>query len=564
MFLQMIKRLFGVCDANDRIFCLDLGDYLCTAMQTETVTIKGMGPSLRLGVSRRSVKKIRGRFVLIPELEPNPHIVICGMSGFGKSTMFGAILRGAARSGIACTVFDAHDEHAETVRELNGSVYHSISERINLLSLDGATVSERISILSSLFKRVYNLGYIQSTKLSECLWYTYRRFGARSYSDRRLDREPRIHDLIYEINVFIRNSRTASERNGLLHLRDRLSILNVPGTVNTLDLAKLRTGVHSFSLSGMKSREERTIYLEELLGRLYGQMKDGRKERSLRQYIMIDEAQFIISSSESDMITRFIEEGRKYGVGVVIATHSSVKLNRQVVANASTFVSFYSREPTEAAFVSKVMGGAYDGNAVQSMISGLGVHEAVVFSSRKRSASKVSMKRVLLQRPGNFPNDMDRAMRLSVRPVRKEALVSAHNISPELVDLMVDSGALQSFDCFGEQWVSSKKSNPGIEHEVMVEKMHALLSGDRIKNYIYDRAGGPDIVAFTRAGKIAIEYETGTKNIDESRAMIIGRLREYARVVVVAKYANRYAQLGTERIKVIPAMSLNEICNACQ
>jgi energy-coupling factor transporter ATP-binding protein EcfA2 len=561
--IEKIKIIIRPFLRKDNLLHLDLGDYLLSVKPCRNLRFHGIGSHMRTEFAYSGIVKARGRFLFEPELEQNPHVVICGMSGFGKSTMFGAILRGAASHGVSCIIFDAHDEHAETVKEMGGNVYSSISERINLLSLDGATISERISILGSLFRRVFNLGYIQATKLNECLWYTYRRFGARSYLDRKLESEPVIRDLIYEINVFIRNARTASERNGLLHLRDRLSVLKNNIATKGLDLTGLSTGVHSFSLSGMKSREERTIYLEELLGRLYGQMKDGRKETRLKRYIMIDEAQFVINSSDSDMVTRFIEEGRKYGVGMVIATHSSTKLNRQVVANAATFVSFYSREPSETAFVSKVMAGQGESDAVQSMVSGLNVHEAVVFSSRKRSASKISMKRILRFNRSNS-DDSIRVARLSIWPVQKDRLESAYGIDPKLIESMIKSGALQSFSWLGKDWVSSRKSNPGIEHEVVVSKIQQQLSEKHIASYIYDKAGGPDIVVSTSHGHVAIEYETGTKNINESAAMIRGRLGKYISVVVIAKDPSKYEFLSTDKISVIPLAALDTISNLFQ
>ena len=110
------------------------------------------------------------------------------------------------------------------------------------------------------------------------------------------------------------------------------------------------------------SREARLIYLVELLERVYSAMKDDPKDGRVRQYIMIDESQVLINESEecSGIITKFIEEGRKYGRGVMIVTHMSSRLNRQIVANAATFMAFYSREPSEAAYVAKVMSSNFD------------------------------------------------------------------------------------------------------------------------------------------------------------------------------------------------------------
>jgi type IV secretory pathway VirB4 component len=49
----------------------------------------------------------RGDLFIIPKLEPNPHIVISGMSGFGKSTLFKSLLLNIRNAGISCIIFDA-------------------------------------------------------------------------------------------------------------------------------------------------------------------------------------------------------------------------------------------------------------------------------------------------------------------------------------------------------------------------------------------------------------------------------------------------------------------------
>ena len=139
-----------------------------------------------------------------------------------------------------------------------------------------------------------------------------------------------------------------ADRNTLLHLRGRISQLDSPAfTKGFVSISDLKQGINSFSLSSMKSEGMRLIYLHELLRRLYQDMKGNEKERGISMYIMIDEADFLISSagSGSYMVNQLIGEGRKYGVGVILATHTASDLNKQIIANASTFISFYPREP---------------------------------------------------------------------------------------------------------------------------------------------------------------------------------------------------------------------------
>ncbi len=560
--IDKIKMLISKFKKNDDILRLNLGERLYRLEREQNISYKLSSGHSNMSPVCFKFKRRTGRFYLIPKDEPNPHIVICGMSGFGKSTLFRSIIKDAARQSVSCIIFDAHDEHASVVESMGGKVHSGIFEGINLMALDNATVAERIANLTNLMRRVYSLGYIQATRLGECMWYTYRRFGARSMQDRVLDRDPKIGDLIYEIAIFIRNAKTLSERTTLMHLRDRLIRLNsAQFTRENINAKDLMHGIHSFSLSNMKAQEERTIYIEELLGRLYYVMKDNGRQGGVKHYIMIDEAQFIINTAEGsgDVITAFIEEGRKYGVGVVMATHSSVRLNRQIIANASTFISFYAREPSEANFVAKVIAHSYEMEyAIKTALSNLKVHQALVVKSSDRMPSIISTKSLLmLDAVGFRPQSATAITKAALRPVKVEDLAQRSNTKKGEILLAIKRGVLASYVIGKEVWVSSKNSNPGIEHEVMVNKIFEELKRCKIRSYIYDKANGPDIVAYCAKGKIAIEYESGKKNMNSTQEMVQSRSEFYKVVVVVNDIYYEKAKLALSQTGCIMVKSSN-------
>ncbi len=311
------------------------------------------------------------------------------MSGYGKSTLLRSMIRDITSGNRAAIIFDAHNEHENAVRAVDGRVYDARYSGLNIFDLSGVTIAERIAQLTALFKGAYALGYIQAMKLSECMWYTYRKTGAQDRNSTNIQKVPTIKDLVSELDIFIKNSRTAGERNTLLHLKGRLSLLNMAAfTKNFVSVDGLREGLHSFSLAGLGNAEAQIIYLHEVLRRLYNSMKQNEKERGLRLYIIIDEAQFLINSSENGaaMIRKMIEEGRKYGVGVIIATHMASRLEKQIVANASTFITFYAREPAEINYVSGLLYGnnQHANEAIREKIRNLKQNEAVVVSSTIR------------------------------------------------------------------------------------------------------------------------------------------------------------------------------------
>jgi hypothetical protein len=526
-------------------------------------SIRGSGPYMKMYESGYRWKRTNRRAFLAPAREPNPHILISGMSGFGKSMFFKSVIVDVTKANVSCIIFDGHNEHNAVVNGLGGQTYDSRNGGINLLSLDGATVLDRTSSLVSLLSSVYHLGHIQATKLGQCLRYTYRRFGARGGNDRVLQKEPKVADLIFEIGIFIKNAQTASEKATLQNLQSKISNLNTPAfNRNVAESGNLKRGIHSFSISERMSKEARLIYLVELLERVYTTMKDDPKDGKIRQYIMIDESQVLINESEecSGVITKFIEEGRKYGRGVIIVTHMSSKLNRQIVANASAFMAFYSREPSEAAYVTKVMASNFEAEgAVRSKLATLQDGEALMISAKDRTPKVVATvglhKKIEIYKTSEAkPFDV-----FVERPIKIDDLSVKTGMKPDQIRELTGK-ELTSFVVDSEEWIM-KRANPGIEHEVMVSKIQAFLQASGITSYVYDRANGPDIVAYGKEGKIALEYETGSKDLDDSIGMFRSRKPAYSKVIVVVKESEveRYRNAVGEEVVVVGSSSIANI-----
>jgi ABC-type dipeptide/oligopeptide/nickel transport system ATPase subunit len=500
------------------------------------------------GVPGFAWKRKRFRLYLRPGDEPNPHIVIAGMSGFGKSSLFKHMLVDLARARIPCIVFDAHNEHEALIHALNGTVYDARYSGINPMELAGATVAERISELTRMFKGVYSLGYIQATKLSQCLWYVYRKAGAADRLAASLDSVPTIRELLRELNVFISNAKGIGEKNTLLHLYDRLSLLDSAAFSSSVSVQELGNGVCSFSLAGMKSREVQVIYIGELLRRLYQQMHSSSKEQGLRMCIAIDEVQFLTDSSDASgaVIRSLIEEGRKYGMGIIIVAHAASGLSRQIVANASTLVAFYAREPSEASYVAKLLAGndAQRAYVVMEKLRVLGQHEAIMVSCNARNPLFVATPRIkeldmhlkLVRAPTACATSCDAPGMLARarKPVSYDDLIKEYGV--QAVEEQVAKGVLSKlaikWQGKEEKWLMLHNRAMSIEHRVYVQKIHELLDAHGIRNYVMGSSKGPDIVARCNNYKVAIEYETGRKPLRKSAEMIRSRHGPYSVVIV--------------------------------
>ncbi|MGI0134437.1 MAG: ATP-binding protein, partial [Candidatus Micrarchaeaceae archaeon] len=456
---------------NADAFSLRIGAAVAVLLPHRSVSYTHNGKAMRMD-ERYSFrwKRIKGDVSIDPSREPNPHMLITGMSGFGKSTLFKSMLLQVNSNGTPAIIFDAHNEHAAIVSHLKGRVHDAEYTGINILELDGASVAERISELTRLFKNVYSLGYIQATKLSDCLWYTYRKLGARSKADRTVPKAPTIRDLVAELNIFIMNARSSTEKNTLQHLRDRISLLNTKAFGSgSLKISDLKTGINLFSLAGMRSSEAQLIYIGELLSRLYAQMKGNEKETGIKCYVMIDEAQFLMDSSSgsNDIIGKLIEEGRKYGFAVVIVSHASSTLNRQIVANASTFITFYSREPAEVSYSAKVLSGGDNGraDAIKARIRTLRQNEAIMISGSMREPVLVATPRYdTLPITKNEPITDEGVLADAHRPIKGADMAALLNQNG--LNRLMSDGKLDMFTTgTGETYYMRRNKSLSIEHE---------------------------------------------------------------------------------------------------
>jgi hypothetical protein len=511
-------------------------------------------------------KRIREKLVIAPKGEANPHMLIVGMSGFGKSTLLKSIICGVHGLGISLLVFDEHDEHGDLVAALGGRRYDASFSGINIMELDGATVGERMAALTGLLGRVYSLGHIQSTKLSSCLWYTYRRFGAVSKADTSLERTPKIRDLVYEVGIFAGNARTSAEKNTLIHLKEKLSMLAGGSFSDSgLDAKELMRGINSFSLGGIKNEEARAVYVSELMRRLYGMMHSNAKEKGIGLYIVMDEAQrLVVGNGEETVAAKLMEEGRKYGVGVVIATPSATKLPKEIIANSAVFASFYCREPSEINYVSNILGGSdpMKAIAIKTALAKLRVNQAIVLTSRIRSPMMVKT------RPFNFhqyamaktqgkEEGFERLKAAARWPINADKLKEL-GFGKEEIGKAVGCGLLERFtaELDGttiERYMISG-TRPGIEHEVMVREIHNILTRSGIQNRIIDNSKGPDLEAYSNGRVIPVEYETGSKSFAETSKMFRSRVEKHGCVVVVTnrRFEDAYGRyFGSDKVMIV-------------
>ncbi len=542
MIKTIIGRIAGMLGMPKKgdVLSLNIGESFSRLKMAHTVSYIHNGKYMQVGSEQEwRWVKYRKRVCADLESEPNPHLLITGMSGHGKSTLLESIVRQLSASGKNVLVFDVHNEHGSASygkARMVDAHYNSV----NPLALDGLAVNQRISGTVSMLKSLYGLGHIQSTKLSQCLWYVYRRHGAMSPYSTELGSMPTINELMNEIGIFVSNSKGATERNALLHLKAKISGLAKPSFIkDTISVKELMSGLNLISLADIKSREELFVYVTTILERIYYLMRANRINGGVRTYVVIDEAQYLIGSSgdSASIIRKLVEEGRKYGIAVIMATPSISSIDKRILANASTIMSFALREPTEVSYMSKLMSsGTSAEHVIRSALPKLRIGEILLTNSKNGTLLvRVSRGQATNGIQSFNTASAERAAAMSVKPIKAGALAS--EVGSDTVTSMIKSGELAttSVETKGgtEEWVMRKSGAFTIEHELMIRRIAELLSKSGITNRIEDNANNPDIVAYYNGKRIAIEYETGSKSSASTMQMLERRKGKYDYIVVV-------------------------------
>ena len=115
--------------------------------------------------------------------------------------------------------------------------------------------------------------------------------------------------------------------------------------------------------------------------------------------------------------------------------------------------------------------------------------------------------------------------------------------------MMIDSGEIEHYDVnagkYSGTWCISDNHNSA-EHDICISIISKHLKNLNLHNRIYNSSYGPDIVLYCNNEQYAIEYETGTKDIEETAKMIGKRATKYTKTIIVVndlayqKYSERF------------------------
>ena len=501
-----------------------------------SIRIGKIEKELRLGKSF-GILRWRWRRVFFRQMridadtELNAHIMITGESGSGKSNVCKQLLKRLAEAGSGFLVLDPHSEYVDDAGNLGAKVYDAGISGVNVFDLDGLNERERIAETTGMFRRVFRLGEVQAYTLYKCIAYTYNvcmRKGAA----------PTLRDLMFTMRVFIRHAGKA-EANILESLEKRMIVLAGDGFTRSVGMEAVMNGRSIFSLESLHTSESQAVYMESMLKKVYTMMLGGKRKGNGRFYVVIDEAEKLQSSP---VVARLVAEGRKYGIGVVAVSQRAKALDKEIRSNAATMIAFAQKEPEEQNYIANLIAGGTEYNRfieVRRALRDLRRGQALVLGTRSRNpfivrcdrfeAGKRDPRYRILKLAMGAASLRELTGRLRAEGFDEESVLKA------IGELEKEGTLKRHFVSEGEYrgtWYISMPRNSA-EHDIMVNLVSRHLSGMGIRNVIYNKAYGPDVIAFKDGKAVAVEYETGKKDPNPRRGCWRERKGEYSQVIVL-------------------------------
>jgi DNA helicase HerA-like ATPase len=262
-----------------------------------------------------------------PRRLTNPHVLIVGTSGAGKTQTTMAFLHGLWQHQVPSLILDFHGEYANP----EADTFRALSQAQVVNAVDGIPVNPLeipldpyrrpvnpkrvVWEVSEIIGQILRVGLQQQRALKRAIEKAYQHAGFTSDQKTWTRRAPSfraIHDILKD-----EESTGGSVVSTLLSRLDVLFDADVFSDHPSQRLEELLRQVTVVDLSGLFNNEHRLVVARFFLQKIYNQMLMLGETRDLRLFVTVDEAHRL---SYDETLLKLIKEARKYGIGILLAS----------------------------------------------------------------------------------------------------------------------------------------------------------------------------------------------------------------------------------------------------
>lgn len=291
----------------------------------------------------------------------NPHVLVLGKSGYGKSTTVKTL---TARMfdlwETSILIIDYAGEYAPWVRSRSGTVIDMQVSGINPFDLGSATLTDRMRQLMDTFQVLSELSLPQRNILSYYLVMLYESKGFRAAEPSSWKREvPTLEELVDLMKRDLDESKVTKQMT-VMTLVEKLSALSSGplgiSRKSTFSVSNLTRGFVCIDLSKVTSTMMKDMIAYTVLQHVDSEMRLKGMVQGVRLAIVLDEAWKLCRDEQSLPVT-IIKEGRKYGYSLIVSSQdATADLAESILANAGMVLIHHTEHPKYLKFFEQAYG----------------------------------------------------------------------------------------------------------------------------------------------------------------------------------------------------------------
>jgi hypothetical protein len=293
----------------------------CISAMSEPPTEPG-----KRGIYLGKTRIYRTPFYLDPSGLINPHMIILGMSGSGKTYFLKSfIIRSSMYNANRVLILDWNGEYNDAVSFLGGKILTlGADARVNLFELFDSTGSRGAGSTLDIISRIAKLSREE------------RALAYNTMMDAQKQSSVRVRMCL---SLLLTLLHTGEVRSGSIVAKlQQLSGNPLFADTTDFDVNSLLCGVVSLNLSCLKDDSQRGDVARAVLKIIIGAMHEKKYGGSSDTIIALDEGWRLLGNTEE--VSTLFREGRKYGFNLVVATQLAKDINNEALANSACIILF--------------------------------------------------------------------------------------------------------------------------------------------------------------------------------------------------------------------------------
>ncbi len=288
-----------------------------------------------------------GNVYWAPKKEKNPHFMVVGTSGSGKTETLKAVVHELNSAGVPSLIIDFHQDF----EDVSESVLDFNSITINPLEYGAETPETVMYKVSHILKKIFHLGVQQEGVLQNAIQRAYERndIDIRSHEQKKT---PTFDDVKGVLESMLEEEDAAAHTIDTLLVRLRpLFNTGFFAEKKAVPFSQIFSKTTVLKLKNMPTEEVKYAIAEFFINKLKYELYSRGKTDKLVLYCIVDEAHRLID--ERSPLNDLLREARKYGTGVILSSQRPSDFSETVLANVGGILALQCRLDKDAMFVAR-------------------------------------------------------------------------------------------------------------------------------------------------------------------------------------------------------------------